>query len=966
MIFSNKQANLLKSTISMILVLVIAFSSFAFSKSTAIFASAATLPFSDLPDYPDGSVSPVYNAGPGLANDKDNTTSEDSNLVVIKSTTKQSFTSYVASVLASGFTQVSQSDIDNNTYYSFKKDNKLYYMYYTDAVKEVRIIEDKSTNIALSQLDTDPLGNGKTELYLYSIDYTRGGGQTTNVDYFQINCGALLIIKLADNSLYVIDSGHERQASIAAQEGLLDFMYEITGIEKTEKINIRSWFFSHAHGDHVFLAHAFIQNFHDKFTLGNVMYNIPSFRTMGGGYDSGTFLLKDSINEHFPNTTYSKLHTGEKFDLQGVQFEVLYTHEDAVDANTGRTTISNFNDTSTIFKFYIDGKSFMMLGDGFDVPQTVMLRNLSSTTMKSDVVQTAHHNYNLLPNLYNAIKAPIALFNNSPENAGPNSGNKEKYDAIKNAVNGNLVSLYADPKTYKIYVENDTIKYDQIDSYRDALPKFSLKYASSSLLGESKGKRVSATTVKEKESLFEKIIDKTITGTATTDVNQPPYYLFDNRTTTNYTPASNTAILGWAMKEPTTLTSYVLFNASGATNCNTYPSRWILTGSNDGTNYDVIDAVNSPIYGSINLKSIAFDVADPKPYKFYNIRVFDTVGDNAKFKISEIGLYTGTTNIVDSTINLINDLPTVEKVTTADEAIVKEIQSQFNTLSEEQKAQVTNSSKITDLLNKIDTLNQTTSIVLNVYGVNLKVDQSSDISAFALVRGNLSTDVKNNTFTFTSSNPNVVKATVKSDNKTATLTGVAPGTATIKVQSTDGSTVFVLCNITVTPKDIAVSSVKLPSKGSLTVGATTQLKATVSPTDATNKIVKWTSSNKKVATVSSSGKITAKGLGTATITATAGGRSANYTLKVGLAAPSKLKASVAKSKVTVSFGKSKGSSYTYITILKNNKTVINKKISASKLKLTLKKGKYTVKIRAYKLSGGKKYYSSYVTKTFKV
>lgn len=59
------------------------------------------------------------------------------------------------------------------------------------------------------------------------------------------------------------------------------------------------------------------------------------------------------------------------------------------------------------------------------------------------------------------------------------------------------------------------------------------------------------------------------------------------------------------------------------------------------------------------------------------------------------------------------------------------------------------------------------------------------------------------------------------------------------------------------------------TKATLNPADTLTLKATVTPSNATNKAVAWKSSNTKVATVSSSGKVTAKAVGTATITCTA-------------------------------------------------------------------------------------------------
>jgi len=69
---------------------------------------------------------------------------------------------------------------------------------------------------------------------------------------------------------------------------------------------------------------------------------------------------------------------------------------------------------------------------------------------------------------------------------------------------------------------------------------------------------------------------------------------------------------------------------------------------------------------------------------------------------------------------------------------------------------------------------------------------------------------------------------------------------------------------------VAVASVKLtPSAIKLAAGNTGTVKATVSPSTATNKAVSWKSSNTAVVTVSSNGTVTALSIGTATITCTA-------------------------------------------------------------------------------------------------
>ena len=93
---------------------------------------------------------------------------------------------------------------------------------------------------------------------------------------------------------------------------------------------------------------------------------------------------------------------------------------------------------------------------------------------------------------------------------------------------------------------------------------------------------------------------------------------------------------------------------------------------------------------------------------------------------------------------------------------------------------------------------------------------------------------------------------------------------------------FNFVQLQVVPTSVALNKTTL----TLDIGKTSNLRATVYPSNASNKKCTWSSSNTSVATVDGNGKVTAKKAGTATITVkTSNGKTATCKVTVNLPAP---------------------------------------------------------------------------------
>lgn len=426
---------------------------------------ALPLTIDSLPNlYSLGKVRGVYNCGPGLMSDRADFTEEDSYMAVFSPLLKSKFEAYVNSLSDYGYRFVSKTTLDGDDYYTYSKYGSLVYLYYNQRTGTAKIITDNSSD-PLSEISYEyEKKNGEyAAFYQYSLNYENNDREGYDpIEYVEdqkLSCGMLYIIKTPDNKVVLVDSGHSVHSTEASRAGLLDFLRDITGTPEGEKVEIASWYFTHAHGDHVIMASDFLGQYYDQVNLHSVIYNFPSYHVITESYDDGTFSLKNNLNKHFPDLRYHKLHTGEILNFGGVTMEVVYTHEDAVSVS-GETKVVQFNCSSTVAKMTMDGATIMLLADMGKVAEKEIVAMHSQAYLKSDLVQASHHGTNHLDKLYPLIQADIAVF--PKEEYAVKVNFTKQYQLIMQYASE---AYFAHKYTYRFTVENGVFKAEALPRY---------------------------------------------------------------------------------------------------------------------------------------------------------------------------------------------------------------------------------------------------------------------------------------------------------------------------------------------------------------------------------------------------------------------------------------------------------------------------------------------------------------------
>ena len=377
-----------------------------------------------VPAVEHSNIAPAYDIGCGLENDKNADTITDSYLHLVSNITPDKCNEYAKKLESFGFKNTYSANTDGNVLTCYRLGAAYVYVHTCPRQKNMRVIWDKSSTCEVTDVDYTAEGNGTTTFYQYSLDYTNSELNFTGTG---INCGMLYIIKLSDNSLIFVDSGHNRQSGDASLKGLYDFLYEITGINKRDPLTIRFWYYTHPDGDHNELTMKFYDYIKNhglkKPVVESLGFAYPSERANEKlGKTDGSYQMLELMKSNYPNINYLKLHTGMVFNIGEVKFEVISTIENFVGANGKIPEGYATNDVCTVARFSFDGMSVLMQGDqGAGTQKENYLTSLySSEFIKSDVIQMAHHGFNQTNVMFKLCKPKYALLSNSRANLNSN------------------------------------------------------------------------------------------------------------------------------------------------------------------------------------------------------------------------------------------------------------------------------------------------------------------------------------------------------------------------------------------------------------------------------------------------------------------------------------------------------------------------------------------------------------------
>ena len=322
----------------------------------------------DIPRFTGATYSTTYPSGTGIKQ------------LYYTSANASKISEYVATLESLGYKKTEDNSLNGNRFVTCYGANGLIHISYLNHNKTLSVILDSLQGSVYK--DTEPTYTKVTDttLAVMSLNYDSGDTDASGMSY---------VVTLEDGRYVVFDGGYRNNNSSKKDANILYNYMKSNNKRKDGKIVIAAWIFTHDHSDHhgAFTDFAidyssktelqyYVQNFGDK-----SRYN----QQPSGWLDTG--IPGDLIANYYKNAKKIVPHTGQKLTFCNTTFEIMSSQESHVP-----NKMEWVNDASLIIRMNANGVKALFLADA-EAQTTNLLLNMYGSTLKSDIMQIAHHGY---------------------------------------------------------------------------------------------------------------------------------------------------------------------------------------------------------------------------------------------------------------------------------------------------------------------------------------------------------------------------------------------------------------------------------------------------------------------------------------------------------------------------------------------------------------------------------------------
>ena len=322
---------------------------------------------------------------------------QSSKTYVTSNATASSYTTICKGLETNGFKKYTTNKIGNNEFATYLTKSQIVHVMYLPNRKEVRTAVDKR-------------GTGESGFALTGLSGDNKYTKTTNSEMIVCDIsnsdwpgGMCIIFKLSDGRFFIIDAGMggklaDNRKWIGSSSGWI--YATLSKFAKDPKnIQVAGWLITHVHSDHAGGLYDMALGYHGATNAGKhtvmpkevtkyikidkLIYNQPATTKFGrNGWMS-------TIIKAFNVKNVVKAHPGQVFYAADLKLTV-YGAQDLMLEKSGSS--GDLNDFSVVSRAEFNGKSVLLLGDSDTIPNP-RLAALYKETLKSDMLQLAHHGY---------------------------------------------------------------------------------------------------------------------------------------------------------------------------------------------------------------------------------------------------------------------------------------------------------------------------------------------------------------------------------------------------------------------------------------------------------------------------------------------------------------------------------------------------------------------------------------------